>query len=55
MGCCGSCGGEAPNHINDQHENKNKEKETDKVIGVSGQPQESKEGSDTLTKEVGDK
>ena len=29
MGCCGSCGGEAPNHINDQKEDK--EKETIKV------------------------
>ena len=27
MGCCGSCGGEAPNHTNDQDENKEKDKE----------------------------
>ena len=25
MGCCGVCGGEAPNHINDQEEVKEKE------------------------------
>ena len=25
MGCCGGCGGEAPNHINDQEEDKEKE------------------------------
>ena len=25
MGCCGSCGGEAPNHINDQDQEKDKE------------------------------
>ena len=53
MGCCGSCGGEAPNHINDQHENK--EKETDKEIEASGQPQESKEVGDIPIKEAGDK
>ena len=34
MGCCGSCGGEAPNHTNDQDKNKDKEKE------VVSQPQE---------------
>ena len=34
MGCCGSCGGEAPNHTNDQDKNKEKDKE------VTGQPQE---------------
>ena len=22
MGCCGNCGGEAPNHINDQEQDK---------------------------------
>ena len=25
MGCCGSCGGEAPNHINDQEQDKDVE------------------------------
>ena len=42
MGCCGSCGGEAPNHINDQDINKEKaaDKETDKKIGANSQPQE---------------
>ena len=53
MGCCGSCGGEAPNHINDQHENK--EKETDKEIETSAQPQELKEGSDTPIQELANK
>lgn len=28
MGCCGSCGGEAPNHTNEQDKNKEKENET---------------------------
>ena len=32
MGCCGSCGGEAPNHINDQEQDKEKE-----IIQVSEQ------------------
>ena len=34
MGCCGSCGGEAPNHINDEDKNKEKDKE------ATNQPQE---------------
>ena len=34
MGCCGGCGGEAPNHSNDQDKNKDKDKE------VTSQPQE---------------
>jgi len=34
MGCCGSCGGEAPNHTNDQDKSKDKEKE------VASKPQE---------------
>ena len=34
MGCCGSCGGEAPNHSNDKDKNKDKDKE------VTSQPQE---------------
>jgi len=42
---------EAPNHINDQHENK----ETDKEIEASSQPKELKEVGDTPIKEVGDK
>jgi len=42
MGCCGSCGGEAPNHKNDQDKDKNKEKEAE----VSSQPQESDEKKD---------
>lgn len=42
MGCCGSCGGEAPNHTNDQDKDKNKEKEAE----VSSQPQESDEKKD---------
>lgn len=33
MGCCGSCGGEAPNHTNEQ-DKKDKEKE------ATSQPQE---------------
>jgi len=28
MGCCGSCGGEAPNHTNEQDKDKSKETET---------------------------
>jgi len=40
MGCCGSCGGEAPNHTNDQDKDKEKEAE------VSSQPQESDEKKD---------
>lgn len=34
MGCCGSCGGEAPNHTNEQ----DKDKETDQQ--TTSQPQE---------------
>lgn len=37
MGCCGSCGGEAPNHTNDQDKNEEKE------IEVTSQPQEQAE------------
>jgi len=40
MGCCGSCGGEAPNHTNDQDKNKEKEAE------VTSPPQESDEAKD---------
>ncbi len=36
MGCCGSCGGEAPNHTNEQ--DKDKAQDTDKE--KSSQPQE---------------
>jgi len=36
MGCCGSCGGEAPNHTNEQ--DKNKEKDMNKE--ATSQPQE---------------
>ena len=28
MGCCGSCGGEAPNHTSEQDKNTDKDKET---------------------------
>jgi hypothetical protein len=28
MDCCANCGGEAPNHINDQDKNEEKDKET---------------------------
>ena len=34
MGCCGSCGGEAPNHTNEQDKSKEKDKE------ATSQPQE---------------
>lgn len=34
MGCCGSCGGEAPNHTDGQDTNKEQDKDT------SSQPQE---------------
>jgi hypothetical protein len=34
MGCCGSCGGEAPKHTNEQDKN------NDKDEPVTGQPQE---------------
>ena len=36
MGCCGSCGGEAPNHTNDQDKNKEKDKNKE----ATSQPQE---------------
>lgn len=42
MGCCGSCGGEAPNHTNEQDKNKEKEKEAE----VTSQPQESDKAKD---------
>jgi len=34
MGCCGSCGGEAPNHTSEQDKSKEKDKE------ATSQPQE---------------
>jgi len=37
MGCCGSCGGEAPNHPDDQEKNKDKDKE------VTNNPEEQDE------------
>jgi hypothetical protein len=38
MGCCGSCGGEAPNHTGEQ--DKNKEKDTDTTSQTQEQDKE---------------
>jgi len=40
MGCCGSCGGEAPNHTNEQDKNTEKDKQTTSQPQEQGQEQE---------------
>jgi hypothetical protein len=43
MGCCGSCGGEAPNHINNQDQDKNKDNEKSKKEEASQSQDRDKE------------
>lgn len=46
MGCCGSCGGEAPNHTNEQDKGKEKETESTNQSQEQGQKQAQKQETD---------